>query len=251
MSTFVLVPGFWLGGWAWQGVTEPLRAAGHTVYPLTLTGLADRVHLGSPQTGLDTHIDDIVNTLSHEDLHDVVLVAHSGAGAPVTGAADQIPERIGKIVYLDSGPLAAGLSQLDLYPPEGQEFVKAHLTDGWRYEPPTWEQQEMRGASTAGLGDAEKARIASRMTPQPYGTLTQPLRLRGSGDEPGDGGAGKLPKALITCSFPLAQVRELIEQGHPFFAAVSGPEWELHELPTGHWPMFSRPEDTARLLGSL
>ncbi|WP_424532273.1 alpha/beta fold hydrolase [Sphaerisporangium viridialbum] len=245
MSTFVLVPGHWLGAWAWQGVTEPLRAAGHTVHPLTLTGLADRIHLGGPGTGLDTHIDDIVNTLVHEDLREVVLVAHSGGGAPVTGAADRIPERIDKIVYLDSGPLADGMSQLDQYPPERLESIQEHLTGGWRYEPPAWERQERLGASTAGLGEADKAEIMARMTPQPYGTLTQPLRLTG------EGGADKLPKALVSCSFPLAQVRELIEQGHPYFAGLSGPEWELHELPTGHWPMFSRPGDTARLLGSL
>ena len=45
MATFVLVPGMWLGGWAWRDVTDALRAAGHTVYPVTLTGLGERVHL--------------------------------------------------------------------------------------------------------------------------------------------------------------------------------------------------------------
>ncbi|WP_214410345.1 alpha/beta fold hydrolase [Sphaerisporangium fuscum] len=245
MSTFVLVPGFWLGAWAWEGVTRPLRAAGHEVHPLTLTGLADRVHLATPETDLETHIDDIVNTLLHQDLHEVILVAHSGAGAPVTGAAHRVPERIAKVVYVDSGPVADGQSQMDLYPPQNQEFVKAHLVDGWRYGPITWEEQEGFGASTAGLDEEVRAGVAARMTPQPYGTLTQPLRLA-------DGSAaGKLPKALVSCSYPLAQVRQLIEQGHPYFAVLSGPEWELHELPTGHWPMFSRPEDTARLLASL
>ncbi|GAA3845583.1 alpha/beta fold hydrolase [Sphaerisporangium flaviroseum] len=243
MSTFVLVPGFWLGAWAWNGVTETLRAGGHTVHPLTPTGLADRVHLGGPQTDLGTHIDDIVNTIVYEDLGEVVLVGHSGAGGPVTGAADRIPERIRKIVYLDSGPLADGMSQLDLHPVEFRESVKAALADGWRHEPPAWERQEELGASTAGLDQRDKERIAARMTPQPYGTMTEPLRLGGAAD--------KTPKALISCSFPLAQVRELIEQGNPMFAGLAGPEWELHELPTGHWPMFSRPGDTARLLGSL
>ncbi|WP_248958522.1 alpha/beta fold hydrolase [Sphaerisporangium perillae] len=245
MSTFVLVPGYWLGAWAWEGVTGPLRAAGHTVHPITPTGLADRVHLGGPGTGLDTHIDDIAGTLVQEDLRDVVLVAHSGAGAAVTGAAGRVPERISKIVYLESGPIGEGTSTLDLYPPEGRGFVEAHLTGGWRYEPPSWEEQEMLGASTEGLDEADKARVAARMTPQPYGTLTGRLP---AGTE---AGTAKLPKALISCSFPLDEVRGLIEQGHPMFAPLSGPEWEFHELPTGHWPMFSRPADLARLLGTL
>ncbi|MBB5631358.1 alpha/beta fold hydrolase [Sphaerisporangium krabiense] len=243
MSTFVLVPGFWLGAWAWREVTERLRADGHTAYPLTLTGLADREHLGGPETRLDTHIDDIVTTILHEDLREVVLVAHSGAGGPVTGAADRVPDRIAKVVYLDSGPLPDGLCQLDFYEPEGRDFVRSRLSDGWRYGPPTWQEQTALGASTAGIPEDAKPGIAARMTPQPYGTLTQPLRLAGAGAD--------LPKALVSCSFPLDQVKAMIAAAHPFFAALSGPEWELHALPTGHWPMFSRPSDTAHLLGSL
>ncbi|MFC4587739.1 alpha/beta fold hydrolase [Sphaerisporangium corydalis] len=245
MSTFVLVPGFWLGAWAWREVAGPLRAAGHTVHPLTLTGLADRAHLGGPATDLDTHVEDIVATLVHEDLRDVVLVAHSGAGAPVTGAADRVPERVGKVVYLDSGPLAGGTRPLDQYPPDVQKIIADHLSDGWRYRPLSFELHESLGTSTEGLDQARRSRIAARMTPQPYGALTRPLKLTGGGE------AARTPKALVSCSYPIGQVKEMIDQGHPYFAALAGPEWELHELPTGHWPMFSRPADTARLLGAL
>ena len=77
---------------------EALRAAGHTVYPVTLTGLGERVHLGGPQVNLDTHIADVVNLLRYEDLHEVVLAGHSYAGTVITGAADQAPERIARLV---------------------------------------------------------------------------------------------------------------------------------------------------------
>jgi pimeloyl-ACP methyl ester carboxylesterase len=240
MTTYVLVPGFWLGAWAWQGIAAPLRAAGHTVHPVSLTGLADRSHLASPELTLDTHIDDITNLITYEDLHDVVLVGHSGAGAAVTAVADHIPERIARLVYLDSGPIPDGGSQIDM---AGRDFIETRLIDGWRLPFLSWEDLEKAGNSLAGLGPEERALIRSRATDQPLGTINQPVSLTGAVD--------KLPKTLISCSFPLAQVRALIAQGHPLFAPLGGPEWDLHELPTGHWPMFSRPADTAALLAEL
>ena len=240
MTTYVLVPGLWLGAWAWQGVAAPLRAAGHTVFPLSLTGLADRSHLASPDLDLDTHIGDITNLLAFEDLRDVVLVGHSGSGAAVTGAADRAADRIGRVVYLESGPVPAGTAQIDL---TGRETVEPNVTGGWRYPLPSWEKLAESGASLEGLGPRERELMAARATDQPLGTIAQPLSLTGDFD--------KLPKTLISCSFPLDQITAMIASGHPFFAAVSGPEWELRDLPTGHWPMLSRPADLAALLAGI
>ena len=83
--------------------------------------------------------------------------------------------------------------------------------------------------------------MRSRAVAQPFGTYTQPLRLANAA-------RGILPKLLITNSFPLAQVKELIASEHPWFRELAGPEWRFLELPTGHWPMFSRPDDLAALL---
>ncbi|MFI6512679.1 alpha/beta fold hydrolase [Streptosporangium sp. NPDC050855] len=246
MSTYVLVPGFWIGGWAWEKVARPLREAGHDVHPVTLTGVGDRVHLAGPGVDLETHVQDIVNTIVFADLTGVILVAHSGAGAPVTGAADRIPERVARIVYLDSGPMADGMTQLDIREPEERELVERRVAEeggGVGYPPPSWEEHERAGVSLEGLGEAERAWFASRAVPQPYGTLTRPLRL--------GGGADALPKTLVTCSFPLEQVHAMIASGHPYFAALSGPEWSFAAVPTGHWPMFSEPEKTAAALAAL
>jgi len=106
MTTFVLVPGAWLGAWAWHDVTARLRAAGHDVYPLTLTGLADRAHTGGPDTDLDTHATDVTALIEAEELRDVVLVGHSYAGSVVTLAADRVPDRLRTVVYVDSCPTA-------------------------------------------------------------------------------------------------------------------------------------------------
>ena len=121
MTTYVLVGGAWLGGWCWRSVARRLRDNGHDAYPVTLTGLGERVHLASPEIDLDTHITDVVNLIKFEDLHDVALLGHSYASLVVTGAADRIPERISRLVYLDTAPLPDGAILLEKFPPEARE----------------------------------------------------------------------------------------------------------------------------------
>src|SRR5664279_605828 len=114
MATFVLIPGATLGSWCWKKVIPLLRNEGHDVYPITLTGLAERAHLMSPVVGLETHIQDIVGVLEYEDLTNVVLVGHSHGGMAVTGAADREPERMGRLVYLDASVPKNRHSDVDL-----------------------------------------------------------------------------------------------------------------------------------------
>jgi pimeloyl-ACP methyl ester carboxylesterase len=248
MTTYVLVGGAWLGGWAWQPVARQLRSQGHDAYPVTLTGLGDRSHLATPETDLETYLTDVVNLLEFEDLHDVVLVGHSYAGIVVTGVADRIPERIALLAYLDAGPSPDGVAFLDLQPPEARELLERLVDqagDGWRLPLPAWEELEgVLGASLEGLGPDERARMRGRAAAQPFRTWTQPLSL-------GNPARERLPKAMITCTIPLAQVREMIAAGHLWFAELAGPEWSFLELPTGHWPMFSVPGPLASLLGGL
>lgn len=245
-TAYVLVGGAWLGGWCWQPVARSLRDGGHDVYPVTLTGLGERAHLASPEVDLDTHITDVVNLIEFEDLSDVVLVGHSYAGIVVTGVADRVPGRLSLLAYLDAGPVPDGTSFLDTTPsPEAKRFSErmvAEEGEGWRLPMPSWEELEsVSGASLEGLGDGERRLMRARAVDQPFGTYTQPLYLENNPRE-------ELPKLLIACSFPLAQVREMIASGHPWFRELAGPEWRLEGLPTGHWPMFSRPEDLATLL---
>ena len=249
MTNYVLVGGAWLGGWCWQPVARRLRDNGHDAYPVTLTGLGERAHLASPEVDLDTHIADVVNIIELEGLRDVVLHGHSYAGIVVTGVAERIRERISQLVYLDSGPTPDGSSFLDMQPPEIKQHIErqvAELGDGWRLPLPSWEELEgVYGASLEGLDESQRRRMRAHAVAQPFGSYTQPLRL---GDTTS---SGWLTKVFIANSFPLAQVRELIAGGHPWFRELAGPEWRLLELRTGHWPMFSRPEDLAELLLDL
>jgi len=100
--TYVIVHGAWGGGWDWKQVDQLLTADGHKVYRPTLTGQGERSHLASTNIDLDTHIQDIVNVILWEDLHDVVLMGHSYGGMVITGVADRVPDRIKRLVYLDA-----------------------------------------------------------------------------------------------------------------------------------------------------
>jgi pimeloyl-ACP methyl ester carboxylesterase len=242
VATYVLVPGAWLGGWAWKSVTRDLRARGHDVYPVTLTGLGERVHLATPQVDLDTHITDVVNLITFVDLNDVILAGHSYAGAVITSVADRIPDRLAQLVYVDSAPLADGQSMLDLSPPEGRvelERVVAELGEGWRWPFPSFEELA-EGASLAGLGEAERALMRAKATPQPFGTYRQPLRLTNAD-------AGRYQRIAIACD----DVRGLIAAGVPQIVPLTEPPWRYEELETGHWPMFSQPRELAALLDRL
>jgi len=225
MTTFVLVPGFFLGAWAWRPVATALRAGGHDVYPLSPTGLGDRVHLSHCSVDLETHVDDVLNLLRFEDLHDVVLVGHSYGGIVTTAAADRAPERVAKLVYVDTGPLPDGASQHDF----AQQEPPA---DGW-LRPPDW-------ASIAPPG-VDVSALVQRSVPQPWATASQPVRLTGAWE--------KLPRFGILSSMTVAQM-EAGAASNPLMRHMAGEQWTFAELPTWHWPMVDRPEELAGLLMS-
>lgn len=247
----VLVPGACLGGWVWSEVAGELRGEGRDVYPVTLTGLGERVHLADAGIDLETHITDVVNLLEYEALEDVVLVGHSYAGIVVTAVADRVGQRLNAVVYLDTSPLPDGMAIVDAMPPEQrerQQRVVNESGDGWRWPVPDRETL-LAGifGSTGGLGEKDLQTIAERGTPQPFATMTSPVRLIHA--KPPD-----TRRVAIFCTdggMDVERLRERIATGDPRAASFADPDWELHDLPTGHWPMLSMPSILASLLGEI
>lgn len=240
MTTYVLLPGFWLGGWAWRSVATALRGRGHDVRAVSLTGLGERAHLARPDTDLTTHVTDVLNLLHYEDLHDVVLVGHSYAGAVVVpSVADRMPERIAKLVFVDSGPLPDGMSQSQFGPPEEQagnaEMVR-DLGDGWRLPVPPWEHLT---AGRPGITPAVLSRLAELSAPQPWATATQPVSYTGAWE--------KLPRLHVLCSFGEAELRAMAG-AVPAFKHMTDDGVELRELPGWHWPMLDQADELAAIL---
>src|SRR5213592_792964 len=132
--TYVIVHGAWGGGWDWLAIDSMLTGRGHKVVRVTLTGLGERHHLASPNIGLDTHIDDVVNKILWDNLHDIVLVGHSYGGMVITGVVDRVPDRIKAVVYVDAAVPMDGESANDVIgrKPATQPFLNP---PGWPYPP--------------------------------------------------------------------------------------------------------------------
>jgi pimeloyl-ACP methyl ester carboxylesterase len=133
------VHGAWGGSWAFRQVGALLNEKGFSVYRPQLTGLGERVHLTRPDIGLSTHIDDVVNTILYEDLHDVILVGHSYGGMVITGVADRIPDRISRLVYLDAFLPNDGESAMSLVR-NGDAWLKSMIKGD--YIVPAWVKPE-------------------------------------------------------------------------------------------------------------
>lgn len=227
---FILVPGAWLGGWCWRRVVPVLEAQGHTVLTPTLTGLGERSHLISPDVDLETHIHDVVNVLTWEDLEEVVLVGHSYAGFVVAGVTDWVPERVAKLVFLDTSIPADGESFFDLWSPEGRLAVEAAAA-----EHGGWPTPDDRGEDAADISHEDMEWVRSKATPHPLGTLAQPLSLNNPA-------AASIPRGYLCC-----------QAGREQFGAYLQPyrgdrAWKFVDIDSGHWPMISAPEDLARAL---
>jgi pimeloyl-ACP methyl ester carboxylesterase len=235
MATYVLVPGYWLGAWAWDEVAAELRSAGHEVHAITLTGLAEKADLLTPEVNLDTHIADVAAAVEACS-GPVVLVGHSGGAVPVTAVADRMPERIARLVYVDSGPLADGMSTHDFHDPETQQLMIERVKnegDGWLIPLP-----EPDPVNFAGLTPEHLATFAERGTFEPLAVEMQPLSRPAV--------IPKVPSAMIACTIPLDQLKAMIAGGNPIFGLMA--DFDLYPLVTGHWPMFSEPKALATLL---
>ncbi|WP_196259143.1 alpha/beta fold hydrolase [Pelagibacterium limicola] len=173
-TTYVLVPGAGHGGWVWRKLADKLRADGHSVYSLTLTGLGERSHLMSGEIDLQTHVNDVVNVFLWEDLHDVVLVGHSYAGWVITQAIEEIEGRVRAIVYLDAF--------LPDHGDRGYDFLNEQQKAAFD-EARARNEVSRPGPNAAALriqNPEDAAWLDSKVTPQPIGVSLQPLELTGA-----------------------------------------------------------------------
>jgi pimeloyl-ACP methyl ester carboxylesterase len=218
------VAGARLGASAWDEVAAELRAAGHRPRPLTLSGLADK--RGVP-AGQQTHVQDIVAEVERLDLREVVLVGHSYAGVPVGQAAERIGGRLGRVVFVDSDVPVDGQSFLSGWP---SDHVRKEIEENAGFWP-------LVGAdyyADQGLTDEQISRLLDDATPHPGATLTEPAVLaRPLGDLP-----ATYIKCLLDGDEPMPVVAELLKSER----------WNLVEMDTGHWPMYSQPRELARIL---
>ena len=226
-APIVLVPGFWLGAWAWDDVVSELRTDGHEVTALTLPGLesadADRSSIA-----LSDHVDAICDAVKAADAP-VVLAVHSGAGAAGYAATDRIPERIATMVYVDSGP-ATGALDSDF------EGVEKSLPS----------PEELAGEENLeGLSEEQLDTFRQRAVPEPGGVLRDAPNL--TNDARLD-----VPTTAICTGYTSEQYKDAVKQGYAWlggFAELRDITWV--DLPTSHWPMWSRPKELAAVISDV
>ena len=138
MSSFVLIHGGWHGGWCWRKVAKRLRNQGHEVFTPSLTGMGEREHLWTPEVGLTTHTQDILNLIRVEQLDNAILVGHSYGGAIMTLVADQIPSKLGALVYVDAVIPENGVPGWESFPDQRKKdmLLGAEKLGGLRVPPP-------------------------------------------------------------------------------------------------------------------
>jgi pimeloyl-ACP methyl ester carboxylesterase len=235
MATFVIVHGAFGGGWEWREVASLLRARGHEVFTPSLTGFAERVHLARPEVGLETHLQDIVNLLRYEDLHEVILACQSYGGMVVTAVADQMPERLAHLVYLNALVPKDGQSVFDLLPPAmWQRFAEAAQSEGegWRIPVPSFEDDPVIAAFARG-----------RHVPSPLRMFTDPAHLRP---------APALPRTYIWCTEDPAGLAGVADLMQPFAArAQHDPRWHFHQLTSPPDAFVHAPQAVAELFDEV
>ena len=227
-APIILVPGFWLGAWAWDEVAERLRADGHDVTAITLPGLESADADRSKITMAD-HVNAIVAAVEAAG-SPVVLAVHSATGFSGYAASGQVPARIAAMVYVDTAP---GVGALD---PDFKDLEK----------PMVWKDIEAE-ENLDGLSDEQKATFRERAVPVPGGVLREAADL-------GSDARNDIPSTLICTGFTAAQYKSAATE-HPEWAFVAGiPEMRNAiwvDLPTSHWPMWSRPKELAEIIGGV
>ncbi|HEY7718184.1 MAG TPA: alpha/beta hydrolase [Pedococcus sp.] len=225
----VLVPGFWLGAWAWDDVVARLHERGVTALALTLPGLEpDHPDRGSVR--LEDHVAAIEAALAQAPQGArTVLVAHSGAAVPATVALDRHVDEVDHAVWVDTAPVVDG-------------YALAPEVEGSEHPLSAQYDEELEQGSMAGLSEEQLATFRERAVPQPTGSMRDAVTLS-------DERRLDVPGTIVCTAFPAADYRSYAEQGIPFLAGVlQHRRLELVDLPTGHWPMWSRPAELADII---
>lgn len=221
----LLIPGFWLDSSAWDDIVPTIRAAGHAPRALTLPGLVP----ADPEVGLRDQIDFVVKEVDAA-AGPVVLIGHSGGGAVAHGVVDARPDRIAKVIYVDSGPLGDGNVINDGF--EADEDGMVPLPDRMIFD----------DESVVDMDDAVWAAFAARALPIPEKVAAEKQVLS-------DPRRYDVPVTVITSEMSEETLRELIAAKHPYVAELASvKDYEIVELRTGHWPMFTKPAELAQLI---
>jgi pimeloyl-ACP methyl ester carboxylesterase/uncharacterized damage-inducible protein DinB len=223
----ILVPGLWLDGSSWDDVVPVLADAGHHPHPVTLPGMestdADRSGIGLPD-----HVGAVIDLIDAAD-GPVVLVGHSAGSGIAYAAADARPGLVARVVCVGGFPTGDGGTIADAFAAVNGEVPL-----------PDWTQFD--DADLAGLDDKALAVFRERAIPSPERVTRDPQHLS-------DERRYDVPVTVICTEFTSEMLRDWIAQGMaPVREFTRIRDVSYVNLPTGHWPQFSRPADLGQAI---
>jgi pimeloyl-ACP methyl ester carboxylesterase len=218
MTDYVLVHGAWGGSWTYDRLAADLRAAGHRVVAVDLTGLGARKAAFHPGITLTTHIDDVTSQIAAAGFDRFVLAGHSYGGMIVTGVATRLGARIDALVYIDA-----------FLPQDGQSLWD--LTGDWEHAHYIGSQKHTPGA-VAPLPGLE----APILSPHPLLTLVEAVRFTGE-----EAKVGRRVYIFANAWEP-TPFRQFVAR------VTTEAGWDYHEAAASHFVMGDQPEQLLAIL---
>ncbi len=223
---FLFVPGAWMGAWVWNDVTKILKKQNHTVYSITLRGLHSEHD--NKDAGLQDHVDDVKHFVQTHALTDIILVGHSYSGFVIAQVADQIPDKISTLIFIEAflptnGKTLFQVAELD--PKEENQAIEANAG---KWQPPTREDLAQQPHLTPELADY----LANKLIDHPAKTVTDKAIIKSEEFD--------VPSIFIGRHLNLTDAQKAL------YGNV-----EFHALDGGHWTMLSTPDKLAELLYTI
>jgi pimeloyl-ACP methyl ester carboxylesterase len=221
MSTFLLVPGAWHGGWWYEPLAAELDKLGHRSHCVTLAGLGPDDDLTRTPVNLSTHVTQLTDLLARQRDDKVVLVGHSYGGQVVNGAADRLPSRVSALVHLDSDVVEDGESCWDVTTDANRRYF-------------------LEAVGGDGLGLAPMPFFDERARPHPFATLLEKSRLTGAWKQ-----------------VPIKRYAAALDTPGGLQAPTTmerlrnGPDWHYEEWPTTHNVLRDGPGRVLNLIRDL
>lgn len=235
MSHYVLVHGAWEESRIWDDVSPVLEKGGHTVTALDLPGHGQNSQPIS-QVTMASYVQSVVDRIKQLD-QNVVLVAHSMAGAVTSQVAELIPEKIERLIYVAAFLLKNGSTVLEAMQSDsaGEFLPKIVFSDDQSFA--TVPEQALRNV---GFHDVDENAIRRVLPLMAERQATAPFMAQVVVSEEN---FGSVPKSYIRTAIDKVTSPALQDR-----MISNWPVESVLDLQSGHFPAFSVPEDLAALL---
>ena len=224
--TFLFVPGAWTGAWIWQALKQKLEKQNHKVYTITLSGLNSESE--NRDFGLQDHVDDVKKLIQQHSLTDLILVGHSYSGFVIGQVADQIPDKISRLIFIEAFLPTAGKNLLQAAELDPEEETRAIKENDGKWPPPTLESLRQQPH----LATEQVKYLNNNFVDHPAKSVTDKATIKSNKLD--------IPSVFIGEELSLSDEQKSV------YGKV-----EFRELNGGHWTMLTELEKLTKILNEI